>query len=52
MIHHLSKDRKTAVERDFGNRAAAKRVMTIASLGSAIRILKDKNRTELNINDY
>ena len=52
MINHLLKDRKTSVEGDNRNLATAKRVMTIASLGSAVRILKDRNKSDLNINDY
>ena len=52
MINHLLKDRKTSIEGYSRNLATAKRVMTIASLGSAVRILKDKNKAELNINDY
>ena len=52
MIKHLLKDRKTSMDGDTRSLATAKRVMTIASLGSAVRILKDKNKAELNINDY
>ena len=52
MINALLKDKKISTNNESKTINEAKRAMTIASLGGAVRYLRNKTNTDLNINSF